>query len=189
MTHVFPSLSEHSCHPPRVSWFAKESEGDLELDEGLDDFDDGHPKPPSRRPLLIILLLLVVASAGYLAMNPDLFSSLISLIASPASQTADDHALDASPNSPTNPDRHAASLPSPAYQEGAVVSIVTKPGAPGAMTLSRDAQGTQPGPTVKTGELLTIVDGAFMNQSWMYLVNTKSGASGWINEHSLQPSR
>jgi len=161
----------------------------LELDDNLDDFEDSYPKPPSRRPLLIILLLLIVAGGAYVAMNPDMLTSITSMITAPGSQTASDTPPDAGPASHSTPKLNPDAPPSPSFQEGAVVSVVSKPGDLGPMRLSRDAQGTDPGPSVKTGELLTIVDGAFINDSWVYMVHTKSGATGWITEdHIRTPS-
>ena len=186
MTHVLQSISTHTDGSAWWLWFAKEPDQDLELEEGFDDFDDGHPKPPSRRPLLIILLLLLVAGGAYFAMNPDLLSSLKNMIAAPGSYTADEQALNGSPESSPTSDRTNAGPPSPIFHEGEVVSVVAKMGDPSPITLSRDAQGTELGPKVKTGELLTVVDGAFIKNTWMYLVNTKSGAKGWISEHQIR---
>lgn len=186
MTHVLQSFSNCPFGSGWVLWFAEESNQDLDLDDGLDDFDEGQPQPPSRRPLLIILLLLLVAGAGYIAMNPHLLSSITGMIAAPGSQTADEHTLDSGPGTPPSPDPANTATPSPTYQEGEVVSVKAKAGDLSPITLHRDAQGTELGPTVQADELLTIVDGAYINQSWMYLVNTKSGATGWIDEHQIQ---
>ncbi len=187
MTHVLQSFSTDPCGSGWLLWFAQESNQDFDLNDDLDDFDDEQPQPPSRRPLLIILLLLLVAGAGYIAMNPHLLSSITSMIAAPGSQSADDPMLNSGPGTSPSADQPHAATPSPTYQEGELVSVRAKAGNPLPISLSRDAQGTDPGPKVLTGELLTIVDGAFVNQSWMYLVNTKSGATGWIDEHQIQP--
>lgn len=187
MTHVLPSFSTPTYRSAWSLWFAQPPEPDLALDDGFDDLDDEQHKPPSRRPLLIILLLLLVAGAGYFAMNPDLLTSFKDMIVAPGSAVTDEHTLNGGPESHSTTDQHPNALPSPTYLEGEVVSVVAKAGDHSPVTLSRNAQGTEPGPTVATGELLTVVDGAFINHSWLYLVHTKSGATGWIDEHHIQP--
>ena len=188
MTQVLQPFSTHNFDSAWRLWFAKESDQDLELDDGLDDLDDGRHKPPSRRPLLIIFLLLLVAGAGYVAMNPHLLSSIKGMIVAPGSNTASvEGSMDPAPVAPSTPNNQFKSdIPSPTYEEGEVVAVVEKAGDLSPITLTRDAQQREPGPTVNAGELLTIVDGAFINQSWMYLVHTKSGATGWIQEDQLQ---
>jgi hypothetical protein len=171
---------------PWALLFAQNAEKDLDFDDGLDDMDDLDPKPPSRRPLVLILLLLIVAGVGYVMMDPGALSSLTSMITAPASKTQD-HAGD--PSSTAQSDGKTTSpsqTPVPSFQEGQLVAVVSPHDGPTAMKLSGDAQGKQPGPSVKTGELLTILDGAIVDNTWIYLVHTKSGASGWIGEHQLK---
>jgi len=186
MTPAFSiPISSGSFHPWALL-FAQDAEKDLDFDDGLDDLDDPDPKPPSRRPLLLILLLLLVASVGYFMMDPGAFSSITSMVMAPASKTSD-------PATGTKPsgtqEEHASTTsqpPVPSFQEGQLVAVSPKPSGSTSMKLSGDPEGKEPGPSVKSGELLTILDGALIGSGWVYLVHTKSGGSGWIGEHQLK---
>lgn len=186
MTPALPMPWNSSPFGPWALLFAQEAEQDLDFDDGLEDMDDPDPKPPSRRPLVLILLLLVVASVGYFMMDPGALSSLTSMVTAPASKTP---APDASAKPSATREAKTASTsqpPVPSFQEGQLVAVMADPAGPTSMKLSGDAQGKQPGPLVRAGELLTILDGALVNNGWMYLVHTKSGASGWIGENQLK---
>lgn len=166
-------------------WFAQGSDQDLDFDDGLEDFDDSDPQPPSRRPLILILILLLVGGVGYFLLDPGAFSTLTSLVTAPGSKTPHPTPQTSSPAH----DGTKAGIPhppTPAFQEGQLVAVVSKTNGPSLVKLSGDAEGKQPGPTVKAGELLTILDGSLVNNSWVYLVHTKSGASGWIREQQLK---
>ena len=167
--------------------FAQEIDEDLDFDDELEDIDGYDPKPPSRRPLVLIFLLLIVASVGYFVMNPGAFSSLTSLVIAPGSKES---ASEATSKIPTSRKKSAPAssgqTPIPMFQEGQLVSIFVKPSGPFSLKLSGDAEGKETGPLVKAGELLTILDGSLVNNTWMYFVHTKSGASGWISEHQLK---
>lgn len=171
---------------PWPLFFAKEAEQDLDFDDGLDDMDDQDPKPPSRRPLVVILLLLIVAGVGYFMMDPGALSSITSMVTAPASKTPDPHASSTTPETHETNTTSSSPSPVPSFQEGQLVAVTGKPSGPTSLTLSGDAIKKQPGPPVKVGELLTILDGALVNNTWVYLVHTKSGASGWIGEHQLK---
>jgi len=167
--------------------FAQEADQDLDFDDELD-IDGYDQKPPSRRPLVLIFLLLIVASVGYFIMNPGAFSSLTSMIMAPGSKTS---AQKATPKTPVSREKIAPvpsrQLPIPTFQEGQLVAIFVKPSGPFSVKLTVDAEGSRPGPLVKAGEPLTILDGSLVNNTWTYFVHTKSGASGWISEHQLKP--
>ncbi len=171
---------------PRPLRFAQEPEQDLDFDDGLEDMEDLDPKPPSRRPLVVILLLLVVASVGYFMMDPGAFSTLTSMVMAPASKTPASDADSKTPATHESATHSHAQTPVPSFQEGQLVAVIADPSGTASLKLSGDPQGAQPGPSVKAGELLTILDGALVNSSWVYLVHTKSGASGWIGEHRLK---
>ncbi|MDT7041939.1 hypothetical protein [Candidatus Nitronereus thalassa] len=186
MNPAFTLPGSSGTFHPWALLFAQNAEKDLDFDDGLDDMDDLDPKPPSRRPLVLILLLLIIAGVGYFLMDPGALSSLTSMITAPASKTQD-QAVDS--NTPTRSEGKAASTshpPTPSYREGQLVAVVTPHDGPSTIKLSGDAEGKQPGPLVKTGELLTILDGAIVENTWIYLVHTKSGASGWVSEHQLK---
>ena len=167
--------------------FAQEIDEDLDFDDELEDIDGYDPKPPSRRPLVLIFLLLIVASVGYFMMDPGSFSSLTSMIMAPDTKTPTSKAIPktqashkkSAPASPGQP-------PTPMFQEGQLVSVFVKPPGPFSLKLSGDAEGKEAGPLVKAGELLTILDGSLVNNTWTYFVHTQSGASGWISEHKLK---
>ena len=186
MTPALPLPQSSGVPNPWAVLFAQDANQDLDFDEGLEDMDDLDPKPPSRRPLVLILLLLVVAGVGYFMLDPGAFSTLSNLITAPASKTAAPEGPAKTPSPSMAKTTSPAHPPVPTFQEGQLVSVVAKPGGPAFMKLSSDAQAKQPGPLVKTGEMLTILDGALVNNAWVYLVHTKSGASGWIQENQLK---
>jgi len=171
---------------PWPLFFAKDADQDLDFDDGLEDMDDLDPKPPSRRPLILILLLLIVAGIGYFMMDPGALSSLTSMITAPGSKTLDHTASSKTPGTHEDTTSSTAQPPVPSFQEGQLVAVEANHSGASSLKLTGDAQGKQPGPSVTAGELLTILDGALVNNSWVYLVHTKSGASGWIGQHQLK---
>ena len=54
------------------------------------------------------------------------------------------------------------------------------------MRLDGEATGNSLGPSIRSGELLTVLDGTLVDSTWRYLVHTKSGGSGWIDEPQLE---
>jgi len=186
MTPVLTLPFHSDSLKPWALLFAKEPEQDLDFDDGLEDMDDPDPKPPSRRPLVLILLLLVVAAVGYFLMDPGAFSSLTRMVTAPGSKSADSETRSESQVPRKAQSASTSQPPVPSFQEGQLVAVVPTSTGSLSMQLSGDPQGKQPGPKVKTGELLTILDGTLVNNTWIYLVHTKSGASGWIGEQQLK---
>jgi hypothetical protein len=187
--------------------FAKEPEPDLNVE--LDEPEAAHhqpspfgspapQKPPRLRMLILILFLLIVAGATYVAMDPDMVMKLIAQKqAAPTRLTppVTTHRPTLSP--PSLPPRtigaegsHAivppGTIPVPAFREHQHVFVVENPDLP-AMTpsLSQDAAGTTPGPIVRPAEPLLVLDAELHNNSWVYLVRTDEGATGWIAETQL----
>ena len=180
----WPSVPIHH----KALLFAQESGQDLDFDDELENIDDYYdPKPPNRRPLVLILLLLIVASVGYFMINPGAFSSLTSMIMAPGSKkSASETTYKAqTPREKSTPVSYAQP-PTPTFQEGQVVTVFAKPSEPFSLRLSGDAEGKKPGPLVRAGELLTILDGSLVNNTWTYFVHTKYGASGWISERQIK---
>ncbi|GKS57873.1 hypothetical protein YTPLAS18_14000 [Nitrospira sp.] len=56
----------------------------------------------------------------------------------------------------------------------------------GSMTLSQNAAGSAPGPSVKPGSILIVLDGELQAGGWMYQVRTEAGAKGWVTEKQLR---
>jgi hypothetical protein len=186
--------------------FAKEPEPDLnvELDEPgaarhqPSPFGSPTPqKPPRLRMLILILLLLIVAGATYVAMDPDMVMKLIGQKQSVPARPAPPVTTHRSALSPPPPQRttdaegsHAiappGTIPVPAFREHQHVFVVENPDLP-AMTpsLNQDAAGTTPGPLVRPAETLLVLDAELHNNSWVYLVRTDEGATGWIAEAQL----
>ncbi|ALA57856.1 hypothetical protein [Nitrospira moscoviensis] len=108
---------------------------------------------------------------------------------SPAPQPAP-AAPNPSASAPAAPPAAAPSVvasPSPLFGEGQKVTAVLAPGTPGDMiTLMQDPAGTKPGPTVRPGATLTILDGDLQPSGWVYSVRSDEGAKGWIGEQRLK---
>ncbi len=158
-------------------FFAQEPDQDLEFDEGLEEDELNQHKPPTRRPLLWILLLLIVVGFIYWTMKPDL-AKLPGLPTSP----------NVTEDLTTSPTKSPRSLsPIPKFGEGDTVTLSTShiENNP-SMALTGDVAGMQPGPRVKIGETLTILDGEMIDQHWVYQIQTPSGHEGWISEKHLQ---
>ena len=152
--------------------FAKDSDKDLDFDEGLEDDELHDSKPPSRRPLLWILLLLLGLGVIYWTMNnPVPLSPQTS-----STETAEATAT----KSPLEPSFKATP---PLFGEDQVVQL-GKDSAP-AMLMG-DLTNSLPGPMVQSGEPLTVLDGSYELRGWVYLVETPNGKTGWISEEKLQ---
>jgi len=145
--------------------FAEESDKDLDFDEGFEEDELHESKPPSRRPLILILLLVLVGAVAYWALNNQ------------------------APQKPMPAEieyvKDEVELSTPLYTEDQTVVLVDETGV--AMLMG-DPTNSQPGPMVKTGEHLTIVDGIHQITGWVYLVKTASGKTGWISSEKLKKS-
>lgn len=77
--------------------------------------------------------------------------------------------------------------PLPRFGEGQRVMVAPDPMASDkALSLSGDAAGTKPGPMLRPGAVVTVLDGELQNNAWVYSVQTPDGAKGWIPEHRLR---
>lgn len=75
----------------------------------------------------------------------------------------------------------------PMFSEGQKVTVTGDQVAPGAsIPLFADASSSKPGPIVRPGISLTVVDGDLQPAGWMYLVRTDEGANGWVAEKRLR---
>jgi hypothetical protein len=191
--------------------FAREPEPDLEFEDTLEEEENGPGgggtaarKPPKRsggRPLLWVLLLVLVAGGAYVAMDPEIVMEFLgSLLGEPApTPTAAVPPRTPAAPTPAPPAPPAAepglpppmavpvSPPSPLFAEGQRVTVTADPGVSGTtVTLSLDAAGTRPGPVVRPGSTLTVLDGEWQDNTWVYIVKTEDGNKGWIRESRLR---
>lgn len=91
------------------------------------------------------------------------------------------------PAGPAPSSMPSMATPSPLYGEGQKVTAMPPSTAAGdTITLMQDAAGTRPGPTVRLGTTLTILDGDLQNSGWVYSVRSDEGAKGWIAENRLR---
>lgn len=75
----------------------------------------------------------------------------------------------------------------PMFAEGQKVTVMLNPAIPGdTVTLMQDAAGTKPGPAIRPGTTLTILDGDLQNGGWVYSVRSDEGAKGWVPEKRLR---
>ena len=78
----------------------------------------------------------------------------------------------------------------PLYAEGQRVMVIATPSRPKSpVPLFADSVGTKTSTTVPASTTLTILDGEYQNNSWVYAVRTQDGRKGWIPERSLRLKR
>ncbi len=168
-------------------FFAQDDAQDLDFDDGLEDFDDSQHKPPRRRWIVIILTILLVAGLWYVVIDPERRSAVTQMVSATVRAT-----LDLRGEEPASQRDRKISVPLntppiPAFHEGQLVAVVLQGDRHARFRLSNDAEGAQPGSIVRTGDVLTIIDGSLIEKRWVYFVQTKLGDSGWIKETHLQP--
>ncbi len=94
-----------------------------------------------------------------------------------------------STSSPTPTPAAPASSPvsSPMFGEGQKVTVIGNPTVPGEMIpLTLDPAGTKPGPVVRPGVTLSVLDGDLQPGGWVYSVRADDGTKGWISESRLR---
>lgn len=75
----------------------------------------------------------------------------------------------------------------PMFSEGQKVTVTGDQVAPGgSIPLFADSSSSKPGPIVRPGISLTVVDGDLQPAGWMYLVRTDEGTKGWVAEKRLR---
>jgi hypothetical protein len=73
------------------------------------------------------------------------------------------------------------------FSEGQKVTVTVDETAPGgSIPLFADSSSSKPGPIVRPGVTLTVLDGDLQPGGWMYLVRTDEGAKGWVSEKRLR---
>lgn len=81
----------------------------------------------------------------------------------------------------------ARTTSSPLFSEGQRVTVMGNPTAPGEMVpLTSDPAGSKPGPSVRPGVTLSILDGDLQPSGWVYSVRTDDGVKGWVPEKRLR---
>ena len=155
-------------------FFAEESDKDLDFDEGFEEDELHQSKPPSRRPLLWIILLVLVAGIAYWTLNEQ---------APQRPRTAVIESAEGTKGTPQG--ESPADVSSPLFREDQTVVLAEEAGE--AMLMG-DPANSQPGPLVKGGEHLIIIDGSYQITGWVYQVKTASGKTGWISEYKLMES-
>ena len=75
----------------------------------------------------------------------------------------------------------------PMFSEGQKVTVTVDEMAPGgSIPLFADSSSSKPGPIVRPGVSLTVLDGELQPGGWMYVVRTDEGAKGWVSEKRLR---
>ena len=73
------------------------------------------------------------------------------------------------------------------FGEGQKVTVIGNPTIPSeSISLTLDPAGAKPGPSVRAGVTLTVLDGDLQPNGWVYSVKTAEGAQGWIDEKRLR---
>ena len=81
----------------------------------------------------------------------------------------------------------ASTIPEPRFGEGQLVTVRHDLAPPDQLIpLAADAAGTKPGPMVRPGTAVRVIDGDLQGNVWVYSVKTPEGAKGWLTEDRLQ---
>lgn len=81
-------------------------------------------------------------------------------------------------------------VPGPLYAERQRVMVIADPSRPKSpLPLFADAVGSKTSTTVPASTTLTILDGEYQKNGWVYSVRTQDGRKGWIPERSLRLKR
>lgn len=92
-----------------------------------------------------------------------------------------------SPTTPAGPAAPIVRSLDPMFSEGQKVTVTADNMAPGgSIQLFADSTSSNPGPIVRPGVSLTVIDGDLQSGTWMYLVRTDEGAKGWVSEKRLR---
>jgi hypothetical protein len=87
----------------------------------------------------------------------------------------------------TAPTAPASAVASPMFAEGQKVTAIGNPTAPAeTIPLSLDPAGVKPGPVIRPGVTLSVLDGDLQPSGWVYSVRTDDGVKGWIPEKRLR---
>jgi hypothetical protein len=91
------------------------------------------------------------------------------------------------PPSAVAPPPPPVTVASPMFAEGQKVTAIGNPTAPAeTIPLSLDPAGAKPGPVIRPGVTLSVLDGDLQPSGWVYSVRTDDGVKGWIAEKRLR---
>ena len=91
------------------------------------------------------------------------------------------------PQTAAQPVAPVATPSDPMFSEGQKVTITGDNTTPdGNITLFTESSSNKPGPIVRPGVLLTVMDGDLQPVGWVYLVRTDEGVTGWVSEKRLR---
>ena len=91
------------------------------------------------------------------------------------------------PQTAAKPVTPVVSSTDPMFSEGQKVTITGDNAAPdGNILLFAESSSNKPGPIVRLGVLMTVMDGDLQPGGWVYLVRTDEGAIGWVSEKRLR---
>jgi len=91
------------------------------------------------------------------------------------------------PQTPARTGAQVAPPPAPMFGEGQKVTVTTDETVPGSnIPLFVDSSSSKPGPIVRPGVILTVLDGDLQPGGWMYLVRSDEGTNGWVSEKRLR---
>lgn len=196
--------------------FAREPDLEYDFDETQKTLPRGSAskkprKPSGRRPFLMVLLVVIVAGGAYLSSDPAMLMELIDQVTGsppPAPLTPiplKPFAPPAKPSAPPAPPatappvmtliqpssaapmKLAPAFPTPLFIEGQRVMVFADPALPpGPVPLTLEAGESRTSFTVRPGATVTVLDGEFRNNIWLYAVRTEDGAKGWIDELRLK---
>jgi hypothetical protein len=138
------------------------------------------PKPTTPRPMA------PPTPTPQAAPNPsNQASSPMAQVPAPAAPGAP--AVSPPPQTAARPDAPVVSTLDPMFGEGQKVTITVDDMAPGgSIPLFADSSSSRPGPIVRAGASLTVMDGDLQPGGWMYLVRTDEGVRGWVSEKRLR---
>jgi len=133
------------------------------------------PKPVPQAPVLAPPQAAVTPSNDTPAATPPTAVTPVAPAVVAPAQTA------ATPVAP------GATSSDPIFSEGQKVTITGDNTAPDEnITLFAESSSNKPGPIVRPGVLLTVMDGDLQLGGWVYAVRTDEGTIGWISEKRLR---
>lgn len=96
-------------------------------------------------------------------------------------------AVEPPPKSAAGPATSLTAPLDPMFSEGQKVTVTADDMAPGgSIPLFADSASSRPGPVVRPGVSLIVMDGDLQPGGWMYLVRTEDGVKGWVTEKRLR---